>query len=230
MVGAGQPAALQVTETFKLPEAKNEAEDTVMQAYVRVSQQRQGVIPPLKSAVYYPTDHGPDFIAKTIDGQTEYFELFEIAPLRGGFENADHAMIVGDLVDFIHREIDRKVEKYLPKKEFRPISLLIYASHYAFSLGEHETKVLTDVLQDLQNSVFNNVMLIIFAEDGNPLVIRVWPYPNRNFTRSELTGDRRRHMIRQDPTLVRIIEDKSIGDYVDVTVRIPLPPSVKLSD
>ncbi len=208
---------------FKLPESKNEAEDVVMQKYVRVSQLNPDVIPELASATHFPTDHGPDFETVGAAGSSGYFELVEFAPLVGKYEDFQTTLVVQTITDCFIELINTKIEKYRDKTNFRPISLLIYVSHYRFTPGIHETKVLQDILQELKNDVFDAIYLELFAYDGSPLVVRIWPFSGRHFTRSELTGHLRRQMPRPDHTLTRVVSDNSKGDHIDYTVRVFFP-------
>lgn len=230
-VGGNTPASLSPIQTFKLPESKNEAEDLVMQKFVGVSRQANasGVLSPLSKATHFPTDHGPDFEVVTASGTTSYFELLEIAPLSGRYEDADHAMLVGELVDFVVAQIETKIRKYGPQTQFRPISLLLYVSHYGFSPGPLETHCIRDTLLSLSNQVFDEIFLELFAYDGCPLVVKLWPWRGQHFTKSQLTGHRRRQMIRADPAQVKITSDMSQDDRIDVTVRQYLPKNVDLS-
>jgi len=230
-VGGDEPAALSQLERFKLPEVKNDAEDLVMQKFVGVSRQdnAKGYLVRLASATHLPTDHGPDFEVVTYSGATGYFELLEIAPLSGRYEEADHAMLVGDLIDFVVAQVETKIRKYGVQQQFRPISLLLYVSHYGFSPGTLETSCIMDTLQGVPNQVFDEIYLELFAHDGNPLVVRLWPFRGGHFAKSHLTDHRRRQMIRADPARVRIMSDKSQGHQIDVTIRQCLPKGTNLS-
>jgi hypothetical protein len=61
------------------------------------------------------------------------------------------------------------------------------------------------------------------------LVVKLWPWRGQHFKKSQLTGHRRRQMIRADPAQVKITSDMSQGDRIDVTVRQYLPKNVDLS-
>lgn len=229
--GGNQPAALSQLATFKLPEVKNDAEDTVMQKFVGVSRQdnARGYLVRLASATHFPTDHGPDFEVTTDAGAKGYFELLEIAPLSGRYEEADHAMLIGDFIDFVVVKIEDKIRKYKIQDRFRPISLLLYVSHYGFSPGPVETNCIIDALQGLVNEVFDEIYLELFAHDGNPFVVKLWPFKGRHFTKSQFVGHRRRQMIRADPAQITVIADNSQGSQIDVTFQQILPKNTDLT-
>lgn len=230
-VGGNQPAALSKIETFKLPEVKNEAEDVIMQNFVMLSRQdnARDHLVRLESATHLPTDHGPDFEVTFDSGEFGYFELLEIAPLLGRYEDANRVMLVGEFIDFIVNQIEKKIRKYSERKQFRPIYLLLYASHDGFSPGPLETRGIIDTMLSLSNEVFNAIYLEILAHDGSPWVAKLWPFKGRHFTKSELTGHRRRQIIRTDPTQIKIIADNSHGNRFDVTIRQYLPKGVDLA-
>lgn len=230
-LGGDEPAALRQLETFKLPEVKNDAEDLVMQKFVGISRQdtARGYLVRLNSATHLPTDHGPDFEVVTDSGATIYFELLEIAPLSGRYQEADHAMLVGELIDFVVAQVETKIRKYGIQQQFRPLSLLLYVSHYGFSPGPLEVNCIMDTLQRVPNEVFDEIYLELFAHDGNPLVVKLWPFRGWHFTKSQLTGHRRRQMIRADPAQVKIISDKSQGRQIDVTIEQYFPKGTDFS-
>jgi hypothetical protein len=221
---------LEAVQTFKLPENKNNAETVVMTKFVGLTQQSgQSVLPVLHSPAHFPTDHGPDFEVYSKDGTLEYFELCEIAPLVGKYEDADRIMLVGDWVKAVVERVENKVANYGKKPGFRPISLLLYVTHDHFSPSPLEVACARDALQGISNGVFKSIYLEIFAHDGNPLAMMLSPFAGRSYTKSQLTGHMRRQMVRPDPAQVQIIDDKSSGDYVDVTVRQYLPLGTDIS-
>lgn len=220
-VGGGRVPQLGPVMSFKLPEEKNAAETVVMEKLASLSGCAD-FLPMISSFEKFPNDHGPDFIIQELVGPA-YVELVEIAPLHGPYVSANHCMNVGKYIDHAISQVKIKIKKYGVRSEFRPIYLIIYVSHYGFSPDLQQTKALRRQMQCIRNDVFNNIYLVLFAHDGTPTAIIMWPFHAADITRNEVRQLRKAQMVRPDLSLARIISDASHGDYVDTTVRILLP-------
>jgi hypothetical protein len=207
--------------SFKLPEEKNAAETVVMEKFANLSGCAD-FLPLISNFEKFPTDHGPDFIIQEPSGQA-YTELVEVAPLHGPYASANHCMNVGEYIDYAVDQVRTKIEKYVAKSEFRPLYLLMYVSHYGFSPDIPQTQALRRQMQAIRNDVFKNIYLLLFAHDGTPTAILMWPFQATEITRNEVRRLRKAQMVRPDLSLARIVADASHGDHVDTTVRIMLP-------
>jgi hypothetical protein len=207
--------------SFKLPEEKNAAETVVMEKFASLSGHAH-FLPLISKLEKFPTDHGPDFIIQEASRQA-YIELVEIAPLHGPYASANHCMNVGEYIDYAIDQVKIKIEKYGGRTEFRPIYLIMYVSHYGFSPDIPQTQALRRQMQVIRNDVFKNIYLLLFAHDGTPTAVIMWPFQPTDITRNEVRRLRKAQMVRPDLSLARIVADASQGDHVDTTVRIMLP-------
>lgn len=207
--------------SFKLPEEKNKAETLVMEKFSGLSTKTE-FLPLIVNFEKFPTDHGPDFIIESFEGQA-YAELVEIAPLSGPYASATHCMNVGEYIDYALNQVRIKISKYTPKSEFRPIYLIMYVSHYGFSPDIPQTKALRRQMQSLRNDTFKGIYLLLFAHDGSPTAVMMWPFRGNDITRNQVRQLRKTQMVRPDLSLAHIISDASHGNYVDTTVRVLLP-------
>jgi hypothetical protein len=76
-----------------------------------------------------------DFTIESANGDS-YLELMEAAALKGvkgGYKNAPKQYRVIDFVDFIYEKLKSKSDKY-PKNMRQELFLLIYTTHFSFSL------------------------------------------------------------------------------------------------
>jgi hypothetical protein len=220
-VGPGQAPQLGPVMSFKLPEEKNEAETAVMDKFSGLCVTTE-FLPPIIDFYKYPSDHGPDFIIKMPEGRA-YAELVEIASLSGPYSTANHCMNVGDYLDYTLDQVRTKIAKYEPKVEFRPIYLIMYVSHYGFSPDIPQTRALRRQMQAMPSGVFKGIYLVLFAHDGNPTAVMMWPFKGTDITRNQVRALRRTQMVRPDLSQARIIADASSGTNVDTTVRVMLP-------
>ena len=225
-IKAGQAPQLGPTMSFKLPEEKNAAETVVMGSFSSLCPTAE-FLPPIIDFHKYSTDHGPDFILKMPEAQA-FAELVEIAPLWGPYSTANHCMNVGDYIDYALNQIRTKVAKYKSKVEFRPIYLIMYVSHYGFSPDIPQTKALRRQMQVLSNNVFKGIYLVLFAHDGTPTAVVMWPFKADDITRIQTRALRKTQMVRPDLSKAHIISDSSNGANVDTTIRVFLPSGTNM--
>ncbi len=99
----------------------------------------------------------------------------------------------------------------------------MYVSHYGFSPDFPQTQALRRQMQVIRSDVFKKIYLVLFAHDGTPTAIIMWPFQATDITRNKVRRLRKTQMVRPDLSLARIVADASHGDHVDTIVRILLP-------
>ncbi|MCP4264736.1 MAG: hypothetical protein GY777_04020 [Candidatus Brocadiaceae bacterium] len=99
-----------------------------------------------------------DFTVEGPNGEA-YLELMEAATLKGvkgGYQNAPKQYRVIDFVDFIYKKLKSKSDKY-PNKLGKDLFLLIYTTHFSFSLSDSAVVYLRWLLREnplLFNAIF----------------------------------------------------------------------------
>lgn len=89
-----------------------------------------------------------------------FLELMEAAPLKGvkgGYKNAPKKYRVIEIVDFIYEKVKSKSDKY-PKNLGKDLFLLIYTTHFSFSLSNSAVTYLSWLFRE-KKLVFNAIFL-----------------------------------------------------------------------
>lgn len=215
------PAEISKLKAFEFPKDKAAAEDFVMTEFAHQSRlcNSSKLIPIIYYFEPHFTEHGPDFVARLIDGSQCYIELFEIAPLLGPYDPNTY-ITIQQWLDFTKENINKKIKKYARHNAFRPIRLLIYATHSNFTPFKLEAFMLTDELRNLRNEVFKSIHVISFNHEGHSITFKVWPSNQRNFTINQRNNFKKWTMVRPNYEKVKIVADQSAGTKIDTTVRI----------
>jgi hypothetical protein len=224
----GKPAVLEISGAYKLPEDKPVAEREVMAKLLDACSKRPGFFE-IAGFTSIPDDGSrtPDFHITMKDGSAGFTELVEIAPLgKGGFETADRVRNVGDFLDHTIGQIRTKEQKYGGGK-YAPLHLITYVSDDRFVPDDRQTVALRTLLSGEKFSAFATVHLVLFAHDGSPLVVKLWPY-HREMSDNEIVILRSQQFARPDFSQAVVKETNWDGDNFNATTRVFFPKGAKL--
>lgn len=222
----GEKPSLSEMMMFKLPEDKNAAETVIMdKLFSHVG--GAPFLPRITSYQKFPDDHGPDFNLTLAGNLPAYAELTEIAILKGPYSKAARVRNRGDYIDHVVALVAEK-ERIYGATDFRPIYLVIYVSDEVFSPDIPTTRLLRREVNLMPPSCFEGIFLVLFAHNGDATIVNLRP-DNDLMPRNEARMLRRGQMVFPDLSMAKIISDKSLGNQIDTTVRVFLPPGTDMA-
>lgn len=215
-----------VQEVAKLPENKDLTETLIMEAFAG-SRELNIPMPTFEEFKRPATDQAtPDFELLSGGNVVAFAELVKIAPLGpGGYNAAPEGMFVADYIDFAARQVAAKQAKYAAR-DFNPLYLLMFATDERFVPAGSILEALAQTIKGGNHSAFERIYFIVLRPHNALVTISsLTDYPGTlKAKRIRLIRGKKIHA--KPP---RIVADNSRPDWVDVTVRYPVPTGESLS-
>lgn len=168
--------SVEVKQTY-FPQEKGELESWMVNRFIySINKRPDGevfLMPPLKNEL-----DDFDFTVRTSNSEI-YLELMEIAPLeavKGGHGNAPKEYNVFARAEYIFKKICGKSERY-PADNGKPLCLLLYNTHFSFSVDEDiEIKLIAYFCKNAKLK-FSKIYIYSPLDDLEGSVHQVFPFP-----------------------------------------------------